>query len=272
MKTFTTLLLSMTLVMHSQAAPLKSAIINKVVNDVKVSEKSAPAQSASEGQKLTKSSTVLTGRKSRVELLFQDQTVTRVGANSIFRFGTDSRDMEINKGSFLLQVPKNAGGAKIRTATVTAAITGTTVMMEYSPGKWLKFIVLEGVASLTNKNGDTIEVKPGQMLVMNPDAQDFPKLLTINIDKLVKTSKLLDKDIFGELDGEAVILIDNTVVQQLELRRKGALLPSGVLVNGPGASPGNPGIEPSIQTILPVRKDSDISSSPKVSPPKVSPL
>lgn len=33
--------------------------------------------------------------------------------------------MEIKQGSFLLQVPKNAGGATIRTSTVTAAITGT---------------------------------------------------------------------------------------------------------------------------------------------------
>ena len=33
----------------------------------------------------------------------------------------------------LLQVPKGLGGAKIHTAAVTAAITGTTIMMDIAP-------------------------------------------------------------------------------------------------------------------------------------------
>jgi len=44
----------------------------------------------------------------------------------------------------LLRVPKNAGGAKINTAAVTAAITGTTVMLEFHKNSYVKFIVLEG--------------------------------------------------------------------------------------------------------------------------------
>ena len=155
----------------AMAAPLKSASVTKVVNDVRISKNSAAAQSATMGQRMTGKSTLLTGRGSRAELTFPDRTVTRIGANSVFRFSSASREMEIERGSFLLNVPKNAGGAKIRTATVTAAITGTTTMMEYSPGQWLKFIVLEGVAKLSNDNGDTINVPPGQMIIMHPNAE-----------------------------------------------------------------------------------------------------
>jgi len=124
----------------AHAAPLKTANLTKKVNDVRISESSRQAREASVGDRLTGSSTVLTGRQSRAELTFPDQTVTRIGANAAFRFNSGSRDMEIKQGSFLLQVPKNAGGATIRTSTVTAAITGTTTMMEYSPGRWVKFI------------------------------------------------------------------------------------------------------------------------------------
>ena len=49
----------------------------------------------------------------------------------------------------LLQVPKGIGGAKIRTAAVTASITGTTIMMEYHPKKSIKVLVLEGSLRLS---------------------------------------------------------------------------------------------------------------------------
>ncbi len=222
------------------AAPLKSANLSTVVNDVKVSEKSSGTKSATTGQKLNGSSTVLTGRNSRAELSFADKTVTRIGANSVFRFGETSRDLAIDKGSFLLQVPKNAGGAKIRTATVTAAITGTTTMIESSPGKWFKFIVIEGEAKLINKRGEEVVVLPGEMIVMNPNAANFPRKIKINLKKLVATSALMDNGTFGPLNEAAIALINDAVHNQMEERRGGDLLPSGVIVRGPDAPRGNP--------------------------------
>ncbi|MEP2777378.1 MAG: FecR family protein [Luteolibacter sp.] len=224
------------------AAPLKSADLTTVVNDVKVSEKSAAAQPANRGQKLSGSSTVLTGRNSRAELSFADRTVTRIGANSVFRFGDSSRDLAIDKGSFLLQVPKNAGGAKIRTATVTAAITGTTTMIESSPGKWFKFIVIEGEAKLINDKGDEIVVFPGEMIVMDPNAANFPRKIKINLKKLIATSALMDDGTFGPLNGAAIALINEAINNQMNERRGGELLPSGVIVRGPDAPRGTDGV------------------------------
>ena len=97
----------------SCAAPLKTAVVTTVVNDVKLSERSGAAKAIGTGQTMGGSSTLLTGRKSRAALTFPDKTVTRIGANSVFRFSSGSRDMEISQGSFLLQVPKGAGGATI---------------------------------------------------------------------------------------------------------------------------------------------------------------
>jgi hypothetical protein len=217
----------------SQAENFGKANISKVIKDVKVSEKSSQARAVSEGQPFTGASTMFTGRDSRAELVFPDQTVTRVGANSVFRFRSGTRDMEIAQGSFLLNVPKNAGGAKIRTATVTAAITGTTVMMEYSPEQWLKFIVVEGVAKLILKDGTTTDVPAGRMIVMRPDARVFPRPVIVNIDKLVKTSLLADSKVFGPLNGPAVQLINGSIAEQKNKRQVGNLLPAGVLTRGP---------------------------------------
>ena len=64
----------------------------------------------------------------------------------------------------LLQVPKGIGGAKIRTAAVTASITGTTIMMEYHPKKSIKVLVLEGSLrlSVNGRFGDSLLLLPGQ--------------------------------------------------------------------------------------------------------------
>lgn len=213
------------------AAPLKSAVVTTVVNDVKLSEKSSAARSISGGEKMGGSSTLLTGRKSRAAMTFPDNTITRVGANSIFRFTSGSRDMEIEKGSFLLQVPKNAGGAKIRTATITAGITGTTVMVEKNLESY-KFICLEGTATLNHQNGQVLKLTAGQMLYMPASARNFTRPVTVNVKKIVKTSALADSGTFGELPADATAAIDETANQQTQEMRDGNIAPAGLVERG----------------------------------------
>lgn len=232
MKTSSILTVATLLMGVAHAAPLKSASLTKKVNDVKISESSREAREANLGDKITGSSTVLTGRQSRAELSYADSTITRIGANASFRFNSASRDMEIQQGSFLLQVPKNAGGATIRTSTVTAAITGTTTMMEFSPGQWVKFICLEGTAKLRNKKGDNVDVPAGKMIVMHPNADKFPRPVIVNIRKMMKTSALTDEKTFGPLRPEAQDAIDSTIAQQMGEKREGALLPGYLLEHG----------------------------------------
>jgi hypothetical protein len=118
-----------------EAAPLKQANVTRIYNDVRVMEVPANVQKpATLNQVVRDQQAVLTGVQSRAELLFTDKTLTRIGANSIFTFKEGTRDMDLKRGTMLLQVPKGAGGAQIKTAAVTAAITGTTLLVEYQPG------------------------------------------------------------------------------------------------------------------------------------------
>jgi hypothetical protein len=217
----------------ASGAPLRSAEVTTVVNDVRIYRNSASGVAASIGDRLSGSDDLHTGRRSRAELMFADKSITRIGANSIFSFRSGSRDMEIKQGSFLLQVPKDAGGATIRTATVTAAITGTTTMMEYNPGQWIKFITLEGTAKLRlNKSGESIDVPPGQMIFMRTDDNRIPRPIMINVQKLMRTSKLTGKD-FNDLDPDAAALVDATIRNQNDARNQGEIAPAGVIVSGP---------------------------------------
>jgi hypothetical protein len=164
-----------------------------------------------------------------------DHTITRLGQNSAFSFRDGGRTVELKQGSVLLQVPKNHGGATIRTATVTAAITGTTVMFEYNPGKWIKLITLEGTQKLyLNGSKHFVSVPAGKMIIMNPNSKFIPQPVSVDIAKIMATSALVSHQPFGRLPDRALELIQQTIHDQLIAKRNGILLPTGQIVTGPG--------------------------------------
>jgi hypothetical protein len=117
-------------------AVFKEAEVTRTINDVRVLPDQSPAYAAKPGQIISGKTSVATGVQSRAELRFPDKTITRLGANTTFRLEEGTRNIDLDRGVILLQVPKQMGGATVRTAAVTAAVTGTTLLVEYQP-RWL---------------------------------------------------------------------------------------------------------------------------------------
>src|SRR5262249_29396570 len=106
------------------ADELKQAKVTQVIQDVRVLPSNASSRPAVVNEDVRQGSAVQTGAQSRSELTFKDQTITRLGEKSTFNVGEKPRSIDIGSGQFLLYVPKGAGGAKVKTGPVTAAITG----------------------------------------------------------------------------------------------------------------------------------------------------
>src|SRR3984893_6854867 len=178
----------------SGAGPLSSAEVTKIINRVSVIDPAKGGHPALMREVIKDDLGLRTGARSRSELLFQDNTLTRIGAETFFSFKTGTRDMTLEKGSMLLQVPKGLGGAKIRTAAVTAAITGTTIMMEYVPKQYIKALVLEGSLRLSRNRvfGDSLVLHPGKMVIMRPDAKKIPDPIDVDLQHVVQTSSLVN--------------------------------------------------------------------------------
>lgn len=199
MKTLSVLLLFLVLAFVSgahetaSAAPLNEAEITRILNKVFVQKTQDDLRPASLNETVIGTDLVATGPKSRAELLFPDKTITRLGANTAFSFRPGTREFEIRKGTMLLQVPKNAGGATVRTAAISAAITGTTIMVEHTPGNHAKFVVLEGTMRIyqNQRVGESTLLTPGKMLIVPPNAKTLPKPVNVDLSRLVKTSKLV---------------------------------------------------------------------------------
>ena len=189
------------------AAPVfESAKITFIQHDVAVADlkvgSSTPDGSpqkteATLNQSLTVNNAVITGQKSRAELQFNDGTVTRLGQLTSFSFKQGTRDIAINQGSALFVVPKGLGGTKIQAGPVTAAITGTTLLVQVFSDRVLVY-VYEGSV---NVGGQII--RAGQVYAV-PAAGGKPTLVAFNIDKAIGTGALFTKFIDAPSSHEVI--------------------------------------------------------------------
>lgn len=216
------------------AAVFKKAEVTRVLNDVRVLPDQSDAAPAKIGDVITGKTAVATGVSSRAELKFPDNTLTRLGANTLFRLQEGTRDIDLQQGVILLQVPKQLGGARVRTAAVTAAVTGTTILVEYQPNGYIKIIVIEGQVDLFMRDqpSNFITIKAGDMIVMKADAKTFPLPVQVDLDRLLKTSKLLDPDEFGPIGNDTQI--NEALNQQGDLKKDGELLNTAFMLPGRG--------------------------------------
>jgi len=213
------------------AAGLEQAEVTRAFNVVDILNQTGDARPAEVGDEVSGSTAVRTGGRSRAELTFNDQSIARLGGNTIFSFNKGTRDMNLDNGVILLQVPKGAGGAEIRTSAVTAAVTGTTVFVEFIAGNIMKFIVIEGLLKLTmtGELGESVLLKAGQMITVPATADRFPDPVFVDLKKLVETSGLMSNQ-FAPLGNQQEIL--GAIQAQRTSQREGQLIELNYGVQG----------------------------------------
>ncbi|MGH8046668.1 MAG: FecR domain-containing protein [Chthoniobacterales bacterium] len=250
------------------AGTLQNAEVTRIYNKVDLLHPEQSAVPAKVGDSIAGSTAVQTGGQSRAELQFNDDTIARLGANSVFSFDRGTRDLNLNEGVILLEVPKNAGGATINTAAVTAAVTGTTVMIETHKGKkgkggTIKFIVLEGTMRLTlnGVSGESILLGPGQMISMNVGDRRLPEAHFVDVGRITKTSGLMSNE-FSPLKNEPFIM--QTINQQTLLKNEGKLLTINYGLTGKKKNPILQVVNQNGQSSL--RTDSTVVTKPKPKP------
>jgi hypothetical protein len=229
-------LLGLSMSFHSAFAaggagsPMREAHVTQVVKDVKLLPGQAPPRPASVSDTVRGDTAVRTGAESRAELTFGDLTIARLGANTIFSFNEGSRTIDLVGGAILLRVPKGSGGAKIQTAAVTAAITGTTVMVEYHPDSYAKYLVLEGTMRvyLKGRLGESVLMYPGQMMILKPNATRLSEVVDFDLERLLRTALLLQPPIGSEA------LMAGAQHAQLEKKEAGELIDTNLVIFGRG--------------------------------------
>lgn len=191
------------------AAPFQEATVTRVVNQVDLLAPGRNPQKASVGSEVRGQTAVRTGAESRTELRFPDHTITRLGANALFRFDTGSRRMELDQGTILFSPAKGSGGGEVQMGAVTAAVAGTTFLGSHLPKHEIKVIVLEGRVRIFWKGfllGSRV-LKPGEIFRLPLDSPHARASVSrLELKKLLATSRLLESGGFSPLPSLPLIL------------------------------------------------------------------
>ena len=242
---FRSLLISSFLILNSYlaaSAETASARLTQLVHEVSVLPADAPARRAVLNETVAETNGLKTGGNSRAELTFADQTITRLGSNTLYSFKNAGRRGDLNTGSTLLRIPKDSRGAAIYSSAVTVAVTGTTVIFEQIRGGAARLTVLEGTARLTLvRSRDERTVAAGQSLEVPAGAARLPEPKQVDLAALMKTSPLIVG--FRALPSQN--LINNAIRQQQQQRgpqnqnqRSGPQGPQSPKSNAPPPPPG----------------------------------
>ena len=217
----------------SHALDLKQAKFTQVVNDVwVVSNEDDTEKFVRVNDLFNMPDLVRTGLASRAELVAADDTITRVGASTIFSFDPANRTIDLQKGSLLFHSPKGKGGGTIRTGSATASVLGTTLTVSTTPNGGFKVIDLEGHVAIKFANGVQEYLQPGQMTFILPGGRPSP-VITIILGDLVDNS-LLVQGFNQPLPSWPLIVAERN--RQRKLIKSGELQYTGLLV-GNDATP-----------------------------------
>jgi len=175
-----------------RSAPLNESTFTEVVKDVNVISGADKTTVPATINNLFKSPDIVrTGPDSRAEMTSADQTVIRVGANSVFSFEAAGRNLDLEQGSVLFHPPAGAGGGTIKSGGSAAAVLGTTLIVTATRDGGFKVIMLEGKGTVTLSDGKSVTLKAGQMVFVLPGGTTFSSVLDINLEKLAANSQLI---------------------------------------------------------------------------------
>ncbi len=172
--------------------PLTESRFTEIIQEANVIAASSKSVTPAQPNGLFKSpDLVRTGQISRVELTASDQTITRVGANTTFTFAPTGREIQLKQGSVLFHSPAGAGGGAIKNRGSSAAVLGTTLIGAVLPDGRFKVLDLEGRVKVTLINGDTITLKPGQMIIISADGNKMSDVMNFSLADLVPRLQLV---------------------------------------------------------------------------------
>jgi hypothetical protein len=227
------------------AAPLTEGTFTDIVRTVEVLQQPSKTASPATLNEVVKApNLVRTGASSRAELTAPDQTLTRIGANTVFSFAPTGREINLEQGSVLFHSPSGRGGGAIRSGGASAAVSGTTLIVATTPVKdpgdlnGFKVILLEGHGRVTLANGRYKRLKAGQMIFILPNHADFGPLLTINLSRLIGGSALVNGFSHGL---PSLPLIEAAIQQQEKELAKGNLTDTGTPADQFANHPPQPG-------------------------------
>ncbi len=150
---------------------LSRAEIYKIRNQVEISHQNRSVwKRAKLGEVIIPRDTVRTGANSRADLLFNEGTLVRTGARTVFRFPPNKRNFELTSGAALIMIRPDRGESQIVTPEAKIVSQGTALFVQHDPRTNSSLIGVltdspQGAVKVSSNDGKiTIKLDAGQFI------------------------------------------------------------------------------------------------------------
>ena len=150
--------------MLAQANLLTRAEIYKLVNQAQLLPKGRSPRPAKLEDVLVPLDALQTAQRSKAELLFNEGSLARLGASTIFRFVPGTRSFQLQHGKLLAMIPPELGSTTILTPEALVIIRGTALLVRHD------------TAEQTTTVGVLTDSEIGPVLVSNRQGQNIVRL------------------------------------------------------------------------------------------------
>ena len=212
-----------------------SATVTEAVNIVNYgSQSTGDFSPAGKGTPIRAGDAVRTGPQSRAELLLPTTSITRLGSNTIFNYSVDSNEVDLQAGTILFCKPKGAQQLNIKTAAVTAGITGTTGFVSVQ-GEGKKRIYTSGLIeghAIAHADDHPFALGPGDILQFRPGQKPF--MFAYDVPRFLKSSTLVKK-FSSTLPNQAAI--DRELAEYADDVSRGFIVPPSKAIDYSGDIP-----------------------------------
>ncbi|WP_017327847.1 FecR family protein [Synechococcus sp. PCC 7336] len=104
---------------------LTQARVDRIANQVTVELQGTSPREAQIDDQLVERDRLATGVASQAQLIFNDDSLVRVGQNSLFQFQAGGRQFLLEEGVAAVVTPPGAGGGRLSTPAAVAAVQGS---------------------------------------------------------------------------------------------------------------------------------------------------
>jgi hypothetical protein len=149
--------------------PLRRAVIESLRNTVELNLQNQAPRSANVRDTLAPGDALSTNRAALAQLRFNDGSLVRVGGQTLVRFVSETRTVQLSNGTLLLLVPPERGQTRIQTPNAVANVRGSALFIRYVPATEMTLIgaLTESGIEVTNRDrSQTQLLQAGQIAVI----------------------------------------------------------------------------------------------------------
>jgi hypothetical protein len=172
---------------------LTRATIAALRNQVRFVARNQAARAARVADVMTPGDAIATAANSQADLRFNDNSLARLGAQTVFRFAAGTRTVDLTRGTALMLIQPGSGGTTLRTPNGAAGIRGSAIFCRYNPqtDTTLFGALTDSGIEVFNRDGtQRLELKGGQMAVLVEGRID--RVYNIDLNSFYETSSLVE--------------------------------------------------------------------------------